>query len=181
MSVLDARDATLQALDRWEPPTSEQSQLQTRFVDHLRTHRDGLLRTCRPDHITASVLVMSPDTSEVLLTLHAKARQWFQLGGHLEPTDADVVAAATREAREESGITGLALHPDPVHLDEHPVPFCGEGAHHLDVRFVAVADPHCSHTVSQESVDLRWWPVDDLPGDDLGELVDLARHRVLGS
>ncbi len=180
MTATNARDATLLALREWEPPSPQQSALRRRFVDHLQAHPDGLLRSCRPDHITSSVLVMSPDTSQVLLTLHAKAGQWFQLGGHLEPTDADVVAAATREAREESGIPGLALDPEPVHLDEHPVPFCGRGARHLDVRFVALADPEGGHQASEESTDLRWWPVDLLPGEDLGELVDLARTRVRG-
>lgn len=180
MTASDARQATLQTLRAWEPPTLQQSVLQRRFVDHLQVHADGLLRSCRPDHLTASVLVMSPDTSQVLLTLHAKAGQWFQLGGHLEPTDADVVAAATREAREESGICGLTLDPEPVHLDEHPVPFCGEDTHHLDVRFVAVADPRTGHQVSDESSDLRWWAAEELPGTDLAELVELGRDRVLG-
>ena len=37
----------------------------------------------------------------------ARPALWFQFGGHYEPGDADVPAAATREAREESGIAGL--------------------------------------------------------------------------
>jgi hypothetical protein len=46
--------------------------------------------------------------------------------------------------------------------------------HHLDVRFVAIADDHAEHSVSDESLDVRWWPVDALPDDDLTELVALA-------
>ena len=34
----------------------------------------------------------------VLLTLHAKARAWFQLGGHCEPGDLTLAGAALREA-----------------------------------------------------------------------------------
>lgn len=177
-----ARAATLEVLERWHAPTRRQAQLRDHFLRHLRAHPDGLLRECRPDHLTASVVVVSPDAAQVLLTLHAKADAWFQLGGHLEPGDADVVAAATREAREESGIDGLRLDPVPVHLDVHPVPFCGEGVRHLDVRFVAVAHPGSGERASLESTDLRWWPAGALPGGDrgdLGELVDLARARVL--
>lgn len=177
---MSAREVTLAVLRAWTPPTPEQSALRQRFVDHLQVRPDGLLRACLPDHLTASVLVMSPDATEVLLTLHRKARRWFQLGGHLEPEDADVAAAATREAREESGIAGLTLDPEPVHLDEHPVPFCGGGARHLDVRFVGVAEPSSGHEPSEESAELRWWPVGQLPAPDLGELVDLSRARVLG-
>ena len=47
----------------------------------------------------------------VLLTLHRKAGAWFQFGGHYEPADVDPHAAATREAREESGIGDLVVAP----------------------------------------------------------------------
>jgi 8-oxo-dGTP pyrophosphatase MutT (NUDIX family) len=175
-----ATAATLALLDAWHPPSVPQARLREQFVDHLRAHPDGLLRTCRPDHLTASVLVVSTDADRVLLTLHAKAGAWFQLGGHVEPADADVVAAATREAREESGLLDLVLDPVPVHLDVHPVPFCGDGARHLDVRFVAVAADEHAHRISEESSELRWWAVDALPGSDLTGLVVAARTRVLG-
>ena len=49
--------------------------------------------------------------------------------------------------------------------------------HHLDVRFLAVADDGDEHAVSEESLDVRWWPVDALPDDDLADLVALARER----
>jgi hypothetical protein len=67
----------------------------------------------------------------------------------------------------------------PVQLSEHAVPFCDPrgGVHHLDVRFVAVAEDGAAHTASDESLDVRWWPADDLPGSDLAELVALARAR----
>ena len=174
-----AHAASLAVLESWHPPSRAQAELRDKYVAHLRAHPDGLLRTCRPDHLTASVLVLSSDAQRALLTLHAKAGAWFQLGGHLEPSDADVVAAAVREAREESGLSGLAIDPTPVHLDVHPVPFCGPAVSHLDVRFVAVTSDEHGHRVSEESSDLRWWPVDQLPGSDLADLVALARTRVL--
>jgi 8-oxo-dGTP pyrophosphatase MutT (NUDIX family) len=175
-----ARVATLAVLESWHAPSPGQHRLREQYVEHLRARPDGLLRSCRPDHLTASTLVVPPDAERVLLTLHAKAGEWFQLGGHVETTDADVVAAAVREAREESGLHDLRLDPVPVHLDVHPVPFCGPGVRHLDVRFVAVTDDERGHHAGEESSDLRWWPVEDLPGTDLTELVALARARVLG-
>lgn len=116
-----------------------------------------------------------------MLTLHAKARQWFQFGGHVEDGDATLQDAALREATEESGIAGLVLDPRPLHLDSHKVPFCGDrpGTRHLDVRFLAVSPAAAAHTVSEESVDVRWWPVDALPTQEpsLRELVELGRDR----
>lgn len=175
----------LAVLDGWCAPDDAQERLRERYVAHLRAHPDGLDRGCRPDHLTASTLVLDADHGSVLLTLHAKARAWFQFGGHCEPGDTTLAGAALREATEESGLAGLVLDPVPVQLSEHAVPFCGPEApgrtvHHLDVRFVAVAPAGAAHAVSEESLDVRWWPADALPDPepDLVELVRLAQRRV---
>jgi 8-oxo-dGTP pyrophosphatase MutT (NUDIX family) len=134
-----------------------------------------------PDHLTASTLVLSADSSAVLLTLHAKAHRWFQFGGHVEPGDETLADAALREATEESGVTDLCLDPTPVQLSEHAVRFCHPtgDVHHLDVRFVAVARNEAEHSVSDESLDVRWWPVDAVDDlePELVELLALARQR----
>ncbi|MCW2759740.1 MAG: hydrolase [Nocardioidaceae bacterium] len=166
MSALHA-DA-LAALEGWVAPDASQERLRTSYVAHLRAHPDGQHRACYPDHLTASALVLSADRSQVLLTLHAKARQWFQFGGHLEHADTTLAGAALREAVEESGVAGLSAPVGPVHLDRHAVPFCDPrgGVHHLDVRYLLLAPEDAEHTVSDESLDVRWWPVDALPTDE---------------
>jgi 8-oxo-dGTP pyrophosphatase MutT (NUDIX family) len=172
--------AALATLLAWQAPDERQERLRASYAEHLRAHDDGHLRTCRPDHLTASVLVVSRDATQVLLTHHRRADLWFQLGGHIEPDDLSLAAAAERELREESGLSAYALDPSPVQLDRHAVPFCGDGGDHLDVRFVAVADPADTVTVTEESHDVRWWPADDLPSDEesLHELVARATERV---
>ena len=177
------RDAVA-TLTAWSPPGAAQAGLRDRYLDHLAAHADGLTRDSYPDHLTASTLVLSATGDRVLLTLHAKARQWFQFGGHCEPGDATLAAAAAREAAEESGIADLVLDPVPVQLSEHEVPFCDRrgGVHHLDVRFVAVAPADADPVVSDESLDVRWWPADALPDPqpDIVELVTLGRRRARG-
>jgi 8-oxo-dGTP pyrophosphatase MutT (NUDIX family) len=177
------RDDALTVLSGWPAPTAGQAALRQRYVDYLAGHASGVFRADRPHHLTASTLVLSADRSAVLLTLHAKARRWFQFGGHLEPDDASLLAAATREATEESGLTGLALDPVPVQLSDHEVPFCGAGVHHYDVRFLALAPADAVHAVSEESLDVRWFPVDALPSadPDMLELIDLALRREVTS
>ncbi len=172
----------LTTLTSWVAPTPAQERLRREYVAHLTAHADGVFRECRPHHLTASTLVLSADGSQVLLTLHAKAHRWFQFGGHLEAGDPTLLAAATREAEEESGLAGLRLDGVPVQLSDHEVPFCGgdTGVHHLDVRYLAVVPADAVHVASEESLDVRWWPADDLPDPDadLVELVALARHRL---
>ena len=156
----------LALLRSWTPPSDRQAALRERYVAHLLTRPDGLDRSCLPDHLTASALVLSADRPAALLTLHAKAGRGFQLGGHCEPGDATLAGAALREAVEESGLDGLVLDPVPLRLDEHAVPFCGPagGVRHLDVWFVGFAPAGAQPRGGAESLDLRWWPLDALPG-----------------
>ncbi len=167
----------------WSAPDAAQDELRHQYLDHLREHRDGVAREGPPVHLTASCLVLSADGGSVLLTHHRRAGRWFQFGGHLEETDSCLWAAARREAREESGIPDLDPLPRPVHLDRHElVGDFGPCREHLDVRYAALAPVGARPQVSGESLDVRWWPVDELPEGtraELAPLVSLA-HRVLG-
>jgi 8-oxo-dGTP pyrophosphatase MutT (NUDIX family) len=172
----------LTTLRDWAAPSPEQEALRARYVSHLEAHPDGLQRECFPDHLTAGTVVLSADSAEVLLNLHRKAGRWFAFGGHCEPGDASLAGAALREAREESGLDELVSDPVPVHLDEHAVGFCDPRGivHHLDVRFAALAPADERHAVSEESLDVRWWPLSGLPDleDEMHTLIRLARERL---
>ena len=169
-------------LTGWVAPSAEQDQRREDFLGHLRAHPDAMAKAGPPAHLTASCLVLDPDGSHVLLTLHRKARKWFQFGGHYEPGDAGVLAAATREAREESGLPGLQVRPELLDLDRHAlVGSFGRCREHLDLRFGAVADRDGDHAVSEESLDVRWWPVDALPheaGEELPRVIAAARESL---
>ncbi|MBD8870216.1 NUDIX domain-containing protein [Nocardioides sp. MJB4] len=153
------------------------------MADHLAAHANGVRRSCFPDHLTAGTLVLAADGEAVLLNLHRKARRWFAFGGHCEDQDATLAGAAHREASEESGLKGLRLHPEPVHLDAHRVDFCDPRGTvtHLDVRYAALADPGAEHRASAESVELRWWPLSGLPEleEEMHVLIARAREVLL--
>lgn len=174
----------LRALTGWTAPDDDQEEWRTEYVDHLRRQPDGLAKACFPQHLTAGALVLSKDGSQVLLNLHGKARRWFAFGGHLETSDSTLAGAALREAREESGLEDLVIDETPVHLSLHTVDFCNPRGpvRHLDVRFLARLGDLTEPVISDESVDVRWFDVDDLPTDepDMVDLIRLARER-LGS
>jgi 8-oxo-dGTP pyrophosphatase MutT (NUDIX family) len=186
----DAAYALLRAdavarLAAWIPPdTGDDTQLALRdeMVRHLETHPDAMAKSGPPAHFTASVLVLDHDLTSVLLTHHRKARAWFQFGGHYEEGDASVWDAAAREGREESGLESLTVLPDIVHLDRHAlVGDFGRCREHLDIRFVAVAAVDGAHAVSDESLDVRWWPLEALPPrsrDDLAPLLAAAVRSI---
>ena len=173
----------LAVLEDWSAPDAAQESLQQAYLTHLRTRPDGCAKACFPDHLTAGALVLSHDGSRVLLNLHRKARRWFAFGGHIEPDDTTLAGAALREGTEESGLLDLQVDPVPVHLSLHEVDFCDARGtvRHFDVRFLARLGASSEPVISDESLDLRWFPVDDVPTDeaDMLDLIRLARERLV--
>lgn len=175
------RDDALATLRSWEPPSAHQDALRERFLAHLQARSDAAERSCVPEHLTASTLVLDEAREHALLTLHAKSGRWFQFGGHCEPTDTTLAGAALREATEESGLGAheLCLLDQPVLLDAHYVPFCGpDGVWHLDVMHVATAPDHAQPSRSEESLEVAWWPVANLPNLELTGFVAHAVARL---
>jgi len=171
----------LDVLTHWQAPTTVQDHLRASYADHLVAHDDGHQRSCFPAHLTAGALVLSHDRRHVLLNLHRKAGRWFHFGGHLEPADVTLAGAALREATEESGVRGLVVEAEPLHLSRHVVEFCDPRGpvDHLDVRFLALLGSEVEPVASEESLDVRWWPVGELPTEetDMVEMIELALQR----
>ena len=130
--------------------------------------------------------MLSHDRRHVLLNLHRKARRWFHFGGHLEPEDATLAGAALREATEESGLDRPAWWT-PCRCTSPGTRWSSAtragSVDHLDVRFLALLGTDIEPVASEESLDVRWWPVDDLPTDepDMVEMIELGLRALGGS
>jgi 8-oxo-dGTP pyrophosphatase MutT (NUDIX family) len=155
-------------LKGWAATSEAAETARGRTLTLLEAGPVAMTRAHRPGHVTASTLIVAEDR-RVLLCLHGRLGRWMQLGGHCEPGDSTLTAAALREATEESGLAGLRLDPKPIDVDIHAVrcaPASGEPATeswHYDVRFVAVCPPGSEPRISDESADLAWFAADRLP------------------
>lgn len=132
---------------------------------------DATARTTLPGHITCSAVVIDRQGR----VLHIRHRAGGGLppapGGHVEPGDRTLLAAALREVSEEAGIApgALCLTPQllgsPIDIDVHDIdadPAKGEPAHqHYDLRYVfylADQEPPAITLQDEEVSSAQWLP-----------------------
>ena len=113
-----------------------------------------------PLHLTASALIVHPDSGRVLLRWHQRQQSWLQVGGHGDPGERDALAIALREAREETGLADLVPWPDGAlrQVVIVAVPARGsEAAHdHADLRFLLATQTPAAITAESPDAPLRW-------------------------
>ncbi len=137
-----------------------------------------------PGHFTASAFILSPDADALLLIYHGKLKRWLQPGGHVDPDDLSILAAAEREIREEVGLSALPLLADGVFdLDIHDIPALNSSpAHaHFDVRFAFRAPSLEFHAASDAEAG-RWVRLSDIDeaSSDSSVMRAVAKLRARG-
>lgn len=162
---MNRRALLSELLTAYSPDGAIESDYLRRMFDLAGSDADPFSRSrFDPGHFTVSAFVLSPDRSSLLMIFHEKLGRWLQPGGHVEPSDTSLLAAARREVVEETGLPEAALEEGlaaPFDLDIHAIPQNPiEPAHlHHDLRFLfslrstpaaRAADPH----------DVRWVALD---------------------
>lgn len=151
----------LSDLDAYEPGDEGER-------ESLAAIRDFVTRTCGAfsranleGHITASALVARGNGTAFLLVWHRKLNRWLQPGGHLEPSDESVFAAALREAREETGSDSFEfpIGDRVLDVDVHPIPAHGPDPPHLhfDIRHLFTVEGPASPLLDQAA----WFSLPD--------------------
>ncbi len=138
---------------------------QKRMLELLTTADPFSRSQFEPGHFTASAFVLSPDQQCILLIFHSKLHLWLQPGGHVDPEDSSLIAAAKREVAEETGLTAVTqIGAGLFDLDVHGIPANtkkAEPSHaHFDARILLQ-----SHTLDFEAgsdaLAARWTPLGD--------------------
>jgi ADP-ribose pyrophosphatase YjhB (NUDIX family) len=114
-----------------------------RTLVFLNTTDAPFFRDTLAGHLTASAVLLDITRTQMLLIWHEKLQRWLQPGGHCEPDDPTLQAAAKRELLEESGLPAALCVLDrasPFDVDVHLIPArAAEPDHwHYDIRFLFV-------------------------------------------
>jgi len=154
------------------------------YLDRIRSLEmpDLFSRACfEPGHVTVGGFVLSPDRTSLLLVWHRKLGAWLQPGGHVEPSDVDLIAAQRREIEEETRLTDLEwLGLFDVDIHQFPARGTDPAHEHFDVRSAFVAGTW--EVAAGDGVDdSKWFDLDRLPRSDSSLLRPVAKLRLLGS
>jgi 8-oxo-dGTP pyrophosphatase MutT (NUDIX family) len=148
-------------LDAYEPGDEGERRSLTAIREFVTRSSGAFSRANAEGHVTASAVVARGDGTAFLLVRHQKLERWLQPGGHLEPSDESVFAAALREAREETGIDSFEfpIGDRVLDVDVHPIPAHGPDPPHLhfDIRHLLTVEGPASPLLDQAA----WFSLPD--------------------
>jgi 8-oxo-dGTP pyrophosphatase MutT (NUDIX family) len=155
------RAQVLQQLNSHRPFDGHEARMRRQIVDFVAAKDLFHSRSLSVGHLTGSAWIVDEAREHALLVHHGRLNLWVQPGGHVED-DADMLSAAWREAREETGLIDVRPVAEGIFdVDVHEIPANKREARHLhyDIRFLFVADRAAPLVVSSESKDLAWVPL----------------------
>ncbi|MEY2472959.1 MAG: hypothetical protein QOK28_2288 [Actinomycetota bacterium] len=165
-------------LKRFPQEASSVSELRSSVAD---VGADMLLRSHMSAHITCGAILLNGH-GKVLLVRHRALDRWLTPGGHVEPDDPNLEAAARRELLEETGVRDgvVAVFDEPVQIDRHPIPASpskNEGDHeHWDFRFLFTCEDAPVALQADEVSDFQWRDISELPSALRSRVEEVSMH-----
>ncbi len=152
------RTQLLDLLKRYNPTDPQEIEYKNIILNFVINHKECFERSLLIGHVTASAWLLNNDESQALLMHHRKLDRWFQLGGHCDG-ESDTCMVATKEAQEESGITGIEpISSEIFDIDVHLIPANSKEPehYHYDIRFLLKVTSLEQIVQNGESKELRW-------------------------
>jgi 8-oxo-dGTP pyrophosphatase MutT (NUDIX family) len=118
------------------------------------------------------VMVVFDDDGRILLNRRADTGKWALISGIPDPGE-QPAQAAVREIQEETGVSAVVERVLSVFTNEPVVYGNGDHAQYIDIVLRCRAVGGDARVNDDESLDVRWFTLDDLP-----PLGPIARSRI---
>ena len=132
-------------------------------VQFMRENDDCFERSNLAGHLTGSGWIVDDSYSHCLLIHHKKLNRWLQPGGHADGNQ-NIQQVALKEVEEETGIKDILPVAGIFDVDVHLIPgHKGIPEHyHYDIRYLFITSKQTPLMISDESNDLKWFPLENL-------------------
>ena len=161
---MKSRLTLIQFLTSYQTNFKDEEHFIPDFLDLLKSER-CYFRDHLPGHITGSAWIVNKEKTHVILVHHVKLEKWLQPGGHADG-DENIIRVAAKEATEETGLDNLSFPTSGIFdIDIHPIPARKNFPEHLhyDIRFAFVSPLASTLQVSDESHDVKWTALEEVP------------------
>ena len=137
-------------------------------------------------HFTATTFIVYQQ--KTLLHLHRSLKKWLPPGGHIDRDELPHIAAV-REVKEETGLDVRLIHDAPTIQSENAREIPGPrhllleninpNHQHIDMIYFAQADSFNVTPDEGESLELRWFSVEDLEGDEVENDIRILGQKAI--
>lgn len=158
-----------QQIKDYVPFNEQEARDREMMLDFMEKNEDYLDRTNQTAHFSASLWVVNPSVTKVLMIYHNIYRSWAWVGGHADGEE-DLKAVAMRELVEETGVKNARLVSDKIFslesltVDGHEKRGEYVSSHlHMNVTYLAVAEENEVLVVKpDENSGVKWIAKDEV-------------------
>ena len=162
------RTALIDKLENYKPYNEQEDADRGEILRQLKSFPDIFTRENRNAHMTASSWIVNPARTKVLMVYHNIYDSWSWTGGHADG-ETDLLAAALREAKEETGIKKVRPVTEDIYsleiltVDGHVKHGKYVSSHlHLNVTYLLEADEdEILHKKDDENSGVAWFGLDE--------------------